>query len=278
MRQSYDDQALGMNRNEVRFRIVHFSDSHISPHGNFVEESFDWAVKDINNLDPEPDIAIHSGDLTDNGVVKEYELAVTKLQTLEPKVLVAPGNHDERNFGHSLFQEMVGPVDHELQLRDVSIYITDSPQPDRNEGRLGRRRQTHLEEKMGQLEADTIKILVFHHHLVSVPFSGREQDVLEDAGDILDMVLRHKVNLLLMGHRHVRRTLQIHDTLLVNAGTTSSTKTRGRLGQSYNIIDVLTNDVIKVTERNITERKSSVMGTFKIQNPSLIRQELPLQT
>jgi 3',5'-cyclic AMP phosphodiesterase CpdA len=43
-----------------------------------------------------------------------------------------------------------------------------------------------------------IKILVFHHHLVSVPFSGRDKDVLEDAGDILDMVLRHRVNLVFM--------------------------------------------------------------------------------
>ncbi|MGD0423723.1 MAG: metallophosphoesterase [Candidatus Bathyarchaeia archaeon] len=262
---------------EIKSRIVHFSDCHISPHGNFVEESFDWAVKDINNLDPEPDIAILSGDLTDNGVLKEYELAVTKLDTLEPKVLVAPGNHDEKNFGQSLFQEMIGPVDHELKLRETSIFITDSPQPDRDEGRLGRRRQTNLEEEMGRLGPNAIKILVFHHHLVSVPFSGRDQDVLEDAGDILDMVLRHKVNLVLMGHRHVRRTLQIYDTLLVNAGTTSSIRTRGRLGHSYNIVDVLTNDVIRVTERNITERKSSVLGTFKIQNPSLIQQELPLQ-
>jgi 3',5'-cyclic AMP phosphodiesterase CpdA len=209
--------------------------------------------------------------------VKEYELAVTKLETLEPKVLVAPGNHDEKNFGHSLFQEMIGPVDHELKLRDVSIFITDSPQPDRDEGRLGRRRQMQLEEKMDQLEAETIKILVFHHHLVSVPFSGRDQDVLEDAGDILDMVLRHKVNLVLMGHRHVRRALQIYDTLLVNAGTTSSIRTRGRLGHSYNIVDVLTNDVIRVTERHITEGKSSVLGTFRIKNPSLIPQEPPLQ-
>ena len=262
---------------EVRFRIVHFSDSHISPHGNFVEESFDWTVKDINNLDPQPDIAIHSGDLTDNGVVKEYEFAVTKLQTLEPKVLVAPGNHDEKNFGHSLFQEMIGPVEYELKLGDVSIFMTDSPQPDRDEGRLGRRRQTHLEERMSQLEADTIKILVFHHHLVSVPFSGRDQDVLEDAGDILDMVLRYKVNLVLMGHRHVRRSLQIYDSLLVNAGTTSSIRTRGRLGHSYNIVDVLTDDVIRVTERNITQRKSSPLGSFRIRNPSLIQQELPLQ-
>ena len=248
--------------NDVQFRIAQISDTHISPHANFVEETFDWAMDDINRLDPEPDILIHSGDLTDNGVLTEYNLAVKKLGMLTPKLLVAPGNHDEKNYGNSLFREMIGPVDSELRLRDIAIYITDSPQPDRDEGRLGRRRQTYLEEKLSLLGKETVKILVFHHHLVSVPFSGRDQDVLEDAGDILDMVLRHKVNLVLMGHRHVRRALQIYNTVLVNAGTVSSVRTRGRLGHSYNLIDIFDDGSIKVVERNITEKKTMALGTF----------------
>jgi len=120
---------------EIRFRMVHISDTHMSPHGNFVKEAFESAVSDINKLDPEPDVVIHSGDLTDNGILTEYELAVTKLRMLELKVLVAPGNHDEKNCGHSLFKAMIGSVDSELKLRDIAIYITDSPQPDRDEGR-----------------------------------------------------------------------------------------------------------------------------------------------
>ena len=248
---------------EIRFRIAHISDTHISPHANFVGEAFDWAVSDVNGLDPAPDIVIHSGDLTDNGVLREYELSVAKLQALEPKVLVASGNHDERNYGHALFKEMIGPVDNELRLNDIAIYITDSPQPDRDEGRLGRRRQTYLEEKLSQLTKETTKILVFHHHLVSVPFSGRDQDILEDAGDILDMVLRYEVDIVLMGHRHVRRALRISNTVLVNAGTTSNIRTRGRLGHSYNIVDIMSDASVRVTERSITDRSSSVLGVFR---------------
>ena len=118
---------------DVSFRIAHISDTHISPHGNFVEEAFDSAVSDINRLEPQPNLVIHSGDLTDNGVLADYQLAVKKLQALKPKVLVAPGNHDEYNFGHSLFKEMIGPVDNEFKQSNIAIYITDSPQPDRDE-------------------------------------------------------------------------------------------------------------------------------------------------
>jgi len=247
---------------EIKFRIAQISDTHISPYGNFIEETFDWAVNDINRLDPQPDVVVHSGDVTNNGVLKEYELAVRKLGMLKPKLLVAPGNHDEYNFGYSLFKEMIGPVDRDLEIQNVAIYITDSPQPDRDEGRLGRRRQTYLEEKLSNVGKDTIKILVFHHHLVSVPFSGRDRDVLEDAGDILDMVLNYRVNMVLMGHRHARRTMKVQDTVLVNAGTTSSIRTRGRLGHSYNLIDIFADGSVKVTERSVTERKANVLGTF----------------
>jgi 3',5'-cyclic AMP phosphodiesterase CpdA len=247
---------------EIRFRIAQISDTHISPHGNFVEDAFNWAVDDINKLEPEPDVVIHSGDLTDNGVLTEYELAIQKLGMLNPKPLVAPGNHDEYNYGYSIFKEMVGPADRDLKIQDMAIYTIDSPQPDRDEGRLVRRRQTNLEERLSQMGRDTIKILVFHHHLVSVPFSGRDQHILEDAGDILDMVLRHNIKMVLMGHRHVRRALQLHDTILVNAGTTSSIRTRGRLGHSYSLIDIFEDGSVTVAERSITEKKTNVLGSF----------------
>ena len=250
---------------EIKCRIVQISDTHISPHGHFVEESFNGAINDVNKLDPQPDIVIHTGDVTDNGVLTEYELAVSKFSMLNPKLLVTPGNHDEKNFGNSLFKEMIGPIENELRLRDIAIIMTDSPQPDRDEGRLGRRRQTHIEERLDQMGKDTVKILVFHHHLISVPFSGREQAVLEDAGDVLDMVLRHKINMVLMGHRHVRRTLQMYNTVLVNAGTVSSIRTRGRLGHSYNLIDILDDKSIIVSERNITQRKNAALGVFTLQ-------------
>ena len=39
---------------------------------------FDIAVKDINNLDPIPDVIVHTGYITDSGVLPEYEFALKK--------------------------------------------------------------------------------------------------------------------------------------------------------------------------------------------------------
>ncbi len=233
------------------YRIVQMSDTHISKFGQFMEKRFDHAAKIINGLDPAPDVVVHTGDLTDNGVLADYEFAIKKLKTIKPKMIIAPGNHDERNFGQSLFREMVGPLEFESEKEDLKFFILNSPEPDRDEGRLGRRRQSYLEEKLGGLSEDSVKIMIFHHHLIPVPYAGREMNVLEDAGDILDMVLRYNVDLVLMGHRHVRRVLRINNTLLVNATTTSSIRTRGRLGHSLNVIDIKKDKPIEISEINL---------------------------
>lgn len=54
----------------------------------------------------------------------------------------------------------------------------------------------------------------------------RERNVLENAGDILYMLLKADVDLVLLGHRHYPNLHQIENTVFLNAGTASSSKTR----------------------------------------------------
>lgn len=240
---------------DLLVRMVHISDTHVSKFGHFMEHLFDKAIKEINRLDPKPDIVVHSGDLTDNGVLPDYELAFEKINSIDVRVVVAPGNHDERNYGHSLFKEIIGPMDYEERVGKTAIFVMNSPEPDRDDGRLGRRRQEFLDSRLRALPNDVVKVVVFHHHLIPVPHSGRETSVLEDAGDILEMVLDRNVDFVLMGHRHVGRALKMQSTMLINAGTVSSIRTRGRLGHSYNVIDLFSDGTVSITERNMDENK-----------------------
>lgn len=245
---------------DIRTRVVHISDTHISPVGQFKAGFFDKAVKEIDKLDPEPQFLIHTGDLTDWGILEDYELAMKRVEQL-PKTYFAPGNHDERNYGQELFKELLPVPDFEAREGDKAIYIMNSPEPDRDEGRLGRRRQDFLAAKIKELPSDVFKIVAFHHHVVPVPYSGREINVLEDAGDVLELVLRKNVQLVLMGHRHVQRAIKINNTLFVNAGTLSCVRTRARLGNSFNIIDIAEDGTIDVQEVNLT--KDTKLGLFK---------------
>jgi len=41
---------------------------------------------------------------------------------LDSKIILAPGNHDERNYGNSLFREIIGPLDSKKEIADSIFY------------------------------------------------------------------------------------------------------------------------------------------------------------
>ncbi|MEM4186606.1 MAG: metallophosphoesterase, partial [Candidatus Caldarchaeum sp.] len=248
--------------NDIAMRIAHISDTHITKHGMHLPQALEGCIKLLNRLDPAPDITIHTGDLTDNGILLDYELAVEKMQGIDSEVVYVPGNHDERNYGDSLFKEMVSQVDVMTSVKKAVVLLLDSAIPDSDSGRLGRWRQQLIKNRLQQFTNDVLKITVFHHHLIPVPFSGREKDILEDAGDVLKTIIDVGVNMVLMGHRHVRYAIKVGRTLLVNAGTVSCVRTRGRLGNSFNVIDVYEDGFVKVAEMRIPDGEFFSLGEF----------------
>jgi 3',5'-cyclic AMP phosphodiesterase CpdA len=101
-------------------------------------------------------------------------------------------------------------------------------------------------------------ILGFHHHVIPVPNSGRETNIIEDAGETLDIILQNNIPLVLMGHRHVPYGVKIHNTLLVHAGTFSCNRTRAHFGHTFNVIDIEDDDIV-VSVVHIEEEKKKKM-------------------
>ena len=89
-------------------------------------------------------------------------------------------------------------------------------------------------------------IIAVHHHIISIPKTGRERNVLSDAGDILLLLLENKVNLVLSGHKHVPHVWKMNNTIFSTAGTVSSMKLRGNTHPSYNIVEI-NNEEIEIT-------------------------------
>src|SRR3954470_11036116 len=84
-------------------RIIQISDLHIG--GLFKQDAFDTLVDEINN-DLKPDVLIESGDLTDDGLVFQFEKARDELKKLKcDNLIIFPGNHDYRHTGYLLFKE-----------------------------------------------------------------------------------------------------------------------------------------------------------------------------
>jgi 3',5'-cyclic AMP phosphodiesterase CpdA len=216
------------------FTIAQISDLHCgSPH--FVPSLLERAINEVNEL--EPDVVVVSGDLTADGYRQEYDLAREYLDRLECREsIVIPGNHDSRNVGYVHFEELFGERRSELHKDSVSIVAIDSTEPDLDHGVIGRGRYSWIEERFGSHEA-SLRVFVLHHHLLPVPGTGRERNIVHDAGDALECLLRSGVHLVLSGHKHVPYAWRLENLFVVSAGTVSTTRVRGKTKPCYNVIE-----------------------------------------
>jgi Icc protein len=189
-------------------------------------------LESINLL--KPDIVVITGDLTENGFSMEYNGAKNFVDRIEceNKVLV-PGNHDSKNAGYLHFEDLFENRFSSQNFRDVTVVGADSSQPDINEGHIGRENYGWIKDAFS---SENFKVFAVHHHLVPIPLAGRENTVLVDAGDVLELLNRCKVNLVLCGHCHIPHVWHLNNMLVVNAGTFCSSKTRGKTTQCYNLI------------------------------------------
>ncbi len=214
--------------------IVQLSDIHVG--SQFRGEIFENVIDEVNAL--KPDIVVITGDLTNEGLIGEYEKCkdlVSKLNV--DKIISISGNHDYRNTGYLVFKKYF-PFQTINELSDDVVLVTlGTARPDRNEGEVGYRQTLWLERTMKKYE-DKITILAMHHHLIGIPDTGSERVTILDAGDVLRTILDTKVDLVLCGHKHRPWIWRFNNLSIVNAGTTSSDRMRGLFENTYNIVNV----------------------------------------
>jgi 3',5'-cyclic AMP phosphodiesterase CpdA len=191
-------------------------------------------IAEINELNP--DLIICTGDFTNEGFRQEYKTAAAYFQQFGPRLVAVPGNHDARNVGYLHFEEMIGPRHWRVALGGVVIVGADSSEPDLNHGQIGRERYAWIAEQFA--DPAELKIYVQHHHLLPIPGTGRERNIVYDAGDLLELLIRSGVGLALTGHKHVPYVWRLEELYVANAGTCASLRLRGNTRPCYNVIDV----------------------------------------
>lgn len=213
--------------------IAHISDLHFGPQHR--KEIFAQAVNEINDI--EPDVIVITGDLTENGLLKEYRAAKQGVAKFDCKVKVAmSGNHDYRSTGYLLFKQFF-PIKPVTEVGNVVIIPINTARPDRDDGEAGHRQVLWLEETLMKYR-NTFKIVALHHHLIPVPDTGRDSIPIIDAGDVLRALLKGGVDLVICGHRHRPWKWTVENFTVIHAGTLSSERMRGFFSNSYNIVEL----------------------------------------
>jgi len=214
--------------------IIQLSDIHVG--SQFQESVFEKVITEVNQINP--DTILITGDLTNEGLIKEYEKCKNLISKLNcKKVITISGNHDYRNSGYLAFKKFF-PFEAINELgNDIVLVTVGTARPDRNEGEVGYRQNLWIERTMEKYK-NKIKILAMHHHLVGIPDTGSDRVTVIDAGDVLRTILDTKVDLVLCGHKHRPWIWKFGNLSIVNAGTASSDRVRGLFENSYNIITI----------------------------------------
>lgn len=235
--------------------IAQFSDIHCGD-SRFDRELMTALIDEVNDV--QPDLVVVAGDLTASGYQEQFEEAHDWISRIDcPQLFVIQGNHDARNVGHLHFDALFGErysartveFPHaESDCRRVRVVCADSSRPDLNQGELGADRYDWLHNELAA-DPDAFKILAIHHHLVSVPGTGRERNILWDAGDILQILSESHADLVLSGHKHVPFAWQIDGMVVSTSGTGCTRRTRGRTPPSFNLLSISADEIV-VNMRN----------------------------
>ncbi|MFN4336635.1 MAG: metallophosphoesterase family protein [Candidatus Nitrosocaldus sp.] len=214
--------------------LIQLSDLHVS--NGFRRDMLEQAIDEVNSL--APDIIVITGDITENGILQEYEKVRSYINMLRCKnIIMLSGNHDYRNTGYLLFKRFF--TSKQVYEDDQCIIATlSTARPDRDEGEVGYRQNLWLLNTLTASNDRRVKIIAMHHHLIPIPDTGSDRIIVLDAGDVLQTALEAGVNLVLCGHKHRPWIWQLGSLTIAYAGTTSSERMRGFFRNSYNIVDV----------------------------------------
>lgn len=266
---------------DTPLRIAQISDVHCGE-PSYDRELLRFSIERINTM--KPDIVIVAGDLTAGGYEWEFREAAEELDKIKYPRIVIPGNHDSRNVGYIHFERYFGerftsyrqPFDatraERLRATGLTVAAIDSSSPDLDDGHVGREHYPWIRRQFNA--PNDFKVLVIHHHLVSIPGTGRERNIITDSGDLLAELTRLGVDLVLSGHKHVPFFWGLNGMLLCNSGTASTRRVRGLTPRSFTEIQIDSSTIKAYLHYENGHRELSLI--FSLRTRTLTREDLYL--
>ncbi|MBQ0771568.1 MAG: metallophosphoesterase [Sphingomonadales bacterium] len=236
-------------------RIAHLSDIHFGANDpNIVAATIDWLTE------KRPDLVIISGDLTQRAREKQFQDAADYLGALRQNglpLLVIPGNHDVPLY--DVFRRFASPLGRYkryiardlcpwVETDEVAVLgINTARSLTIKDGRINEQQMQLIRQRFNNVTPDKTRILVTHHPLFALPI-GRGNELSEAAGrhqDALQAINDAGIHISLAGHFHRtyaeaarKMVAEAGPTLVIQAGTATSTRLRNQEPQSFNWLHV----------------------------------------
>lgn len=244
-------------------RIAHLSDLHFGAHDpRIASAALAWLEE------RRPDLVIVSGDFTQRARVVQFREASAWLNGIRAAglpVLAVPGNHDVplydviRRFAAPLLRYkryIARDLCPWFENDEVAILgINTARSLTIKDGRINREQMRLIEQRFGAVAPAKTRILVTHHPLFAMPI-GKGGELSEAVGrhdDAVRATSAAGVHIALAGHFHrtyaeaaEKMVAHAGRSLIIQAGTATSTRLRNNEPQSFNWLHVRRNDEIEL--------------------------------
>lgn len=224
------------------------------------------------------DLVVMSGDVTLNGLPREFEAGRAWLDALPRPLLHTPGNHDTPYWNLLLraltpfarYRRFVGPPEGgafdspELAVRMINTSRGAQPRPDWSKGAINLDACRRAAAELAAAAPDGLRVVSCHHPLIEAigaPVTGGVHRGAEAAA----ILAQGDVDLILTGHVHNPFAVPLSGgdglTYTVGAGTLS-TRTRGT-PPSFNTIEAH-EDCVTVTAQGFENGAFSPYRTWRL--------------
>jgi Icc protein len=214
--------------------IAQISDLHLRPRGRLYQGQVDSntmgeaAIRQLNALDPQPDLVLITGDIVDEGSPAEYATALEILAAIRAPVLLIPGNHDERAafraaFAAHRYLPAEGPLHFAVGERGpLRILAVDVTVPGEHHGDMDDAACRWLHERLAE-EPGRPSIVMLHHPPFDSGIPYIDAYNCRHGNRLADIVVRYSnVERILCGHIHRFMQLRFGGTMLVTAPSTTT--------------------------------------------------------
>jgi len=227
--------------------IVHLSDLHFGRVYEPLLEPLSQVIKSIK-----PDVIAISGDLTMRARQAEFVKAKAFLDSLPFPQVIVPGNHDIPLYDlYSRFFTALKKYRHYISGNLAPVYkdehmvmygLNTARSFAVKRGRVDLVQVAKICEEFSKLPPEVLKIVVSHHPF-DLPLNFAASNLIRRHVIAMDMLIKSKTDLFLAGHTHTSLIAHVpehckalgYSTLMVQAGTATSIRTRGE-HNTFNIL------------------------------------------
>lgn len=230
-------------------RLLHLSDPHFgTEQPEVVEALLAFAA------DQRPDLALLTGDITQRATRQQFQLAREFANRLPCPTLSVPGNHDLPLFNllrrlrapYAYYRDHFGnDLEPLYETRDLLIIGVNSTRPGRHKnGELRPHQVARVSQLLRRADSQQLRIVMQHHPVRAIE-QADQANLLIDYDTVVPQWVDAGLDLLLAGHIHLpyvrplQGTTNLRQAWTAQAGTAVSSRVRGDIPNSVNLIEHL---------------------------------------